>query len=208
MKPKSGPTKKGHLSEDEHGLWVHTASTVAPLKRKKGRVIPAAEALSGDGAGRRPSAGEKPAPAADAQSHRVMPVKPAAAKKAPPLAEFDRKKERRIRSGRTEIEARIDLHGMTLDEALPALRSFLHRAAGQGRRTVLVITGKGAPARRAADTPLDDVIAHRPRGVLRRHVPMWLAEPELRALVVSFTTAAPQHGGEGAIYVHLRNMKR
>lgn len=38
------------------------------------------------------------------------------------------------------------------------------------------------------------------------HAPMprWLAEPELRSIVVSYTTAAPNHGGEGALYIQLR----
>jgi DNA-nicking Smr family endonuclease len=35
-------------------------------------------------------------------------------------------------------------------------------------------------------------------------VPRWLAEPDLRPYIVSFTTAAAKHGGEGALYVHLR----
>jgi DNA-nicking Smr family endonuclease len=44
--------------------------------------------------------------------------------------------------------------------------------------------------------------------VLRKNVPLWLAEPELRAIVVSFTTAAVPHGGEGALYIQLRNPGR
>jgi DNA-nicking Smr family endonuclease len=35
-------------------------------------------------------------------------------------------------------------------------------------------------------------------------VPRWLGEPELAGIVISFTTAAIRHGGEGALYVHLR----
>ena len=46
------------------------------------------------------------------------------------------------------------------------------------------------------------------RGVLKRNVPMWLAEPELRAIVVSFATAAIPHGGEGALYIQLRKPER
>ena len=46
------------------------------------------------------------------------------------------------------------------------------------------------------------------RGVLRRSVPQWLSEPELRAVVLSFTTASLRHGGEGALYVQLRKGSR
>jgi DNA-nicking Smr family endonuclease len=44
--------------------------------------------------------------------------------------------------------------------------------------------------------------------VLKRNVPRWLEEPDVRSIVVSYTTAAIQHGGEGAIYVHLRARHR
>jgi DNA-nicking Smr family endonuclease len=37
---------------------------------------------------------------------------------------------------------------------------------------------------------------------------MWLGEPELRAIVVSFATAAIPHGGEGALYIQLRKPDR
>jgi DNA-nicking Smr family endonuclease len=44
----------------------------------------------------------------------------------------------------------------------------------------------------------------RPRGVLRRNVPRWLAAPGLAPLVISYATAHIRHGGEGALYVRLR----
>ncbi|NJR13649.1 MAG: universal stress protein [Phyllobacteriaceae bacterium] len=50
---------------------------------------------------------------------------------------------RKIARGKLVIEARIDLHGMTQDEAHGLLLSFLARAAQRHLRTVLVITGKG-----------------------------------------------------------------
>ena len=48
----------------------------------------------------------------------------------------------------------------------------------------------------------------RDRGVLRRNVPRWLAEPELRMIVVGYTSAHARHGGEGAFYVQLRNPEK
>jgi DNA-nicking Smr family endonuclease len=122
---------------------------------------------------------------------------------------LDRRKARRVGSGRVEIEARIDLHGMTQSEAHPALRRFLLKAHADGRRWVLVITGKGAPLDRSLNRSTarfdgSDGADDAPRGVLRRNVPFWLAEPELRSIVVGFTSAAIRHGGEGALYVQLR----
>jgi DNA-nicking Smr family endonuclease len=45
------------------------------------------------------------------------------------------------------------------------------------------------------------------RGVLRRQVPLWLALPDLRSLVVGFEEAHVAHGGEGALYVRLRRAR-
>ena len=59
---------------------------------------------------------------------------------------------------------------------------------------MLVITGKGG----ARDSE---------RGVLKRQVPMWLALPEFRGLVVGFDDAAIGHGGEGALYVRVRQAR-
>lgn len=69
---------------------------------------------------------------------------------------------------------------------------------------VLVITGKGREADEDRHAPFD-MFQERDRGVLRRNVPRWLAEPELRSIVVGYTSAHVKHGGDGAFYVQLRN---
>ena len=121
---------------------------------------------------------------------------------APAPIALERRKARKLSSGRIEIDGRIDLHGMRQSEAHDALRRFLKRGHAEGKRWVLVITGKGAPARTALDERLEREGIE--RGVLRRNVPRWLGEPELAGIVIGFTTAAIRHGGEGALYVHLR----
>ncbi len=97
---------------------------------------------------------------------------------------------------------------MRQSEAHPALRRFLLKAHADGRRWVLVITGKGAPRGRSEEPEDAGYGREEERGVLRRNVPRWLAEPELRAIVVGFTAAAIRHGGEGALYVQLRRRER
>lgn len=103
---------------------------------------------------------------------------------------IDSKTRVRLAKGRLPIEGKIDLHGLTQVDAHGLLLSFLHRAYGDGRRFVLVVTGKGS--------------SHGSEGVLRRAVPAWLATPPFRALVHSHEDAARQHGGSGAIYIRLR----
>ncbi|HLK82080.1 MAG TPA: Smr/MutS family protein [Xanthobacteraceae bacterium] len=107
-----------------------------------------------------------------------------------------RKEKQKLAKGRTSVDARIDLHGMTQAEAYGALRRLLHRSQANGAKFVLVITGKGLPN-----------ASRRERGVLRRHVPMWLALPEFRRYVLGFDVADAGHGGEGALYVRLRKAK-
>ena len=110
----------------------------------------------------------------------------------------------KIATGKVEVEARIDLHGLRQRDAHLRLRAFLIEAHARGHKTVLVITGKGG------EEPADrygELAGERQRGVLRRNVPQWLGEPELRAIVLSFTQAGVRHGGAGALYVQLRKSR-
>ena len=61
----------------------------------------------------------------------------------PPLAPLGRRERSQLSRGRKEIEARLDLHGMTQTRAHRALSGFLQRAHHEGLTFVLVITGKG-----------------------------------------------------------------
>jgi DNA-nicking Smr family endonuclease len=212
-RPLKKPDKRGHdLSAEERALWEHAARTLKPIKGK-GRVH-AAQETDAPAAPPRAHAHEKaektPVHRASAAPVRVparaAPLLPPPA--APPLSDLDRRKARKIGTGKVEIDGRIDLHGMRQAEAHAALRRFLMRAYAEGRRWLLIITGKGAPLRRGEDD--EGLVGVRPdeRGVLKRNVPRWLAEPELRAIVVGFTTAAIRHGGEGALYVQLRRRDR
>lgn len=225
-KSGKGRGRRG-LSDEDAALWEHTAQSVTQAQRLKSRVHPATEALA-EADGQAPSRPALRHETRVVDHHRPLPVqkpqpiaaKPQPAAKTPPIADFDRKKARKIGAGHIDIDARIDLHGLRQSEAHAALRRFIVSAQARGCRWVLVITGKGAPGRGtgSASDLRDAEAAHRSwlgghigegeRGVLRRNVPRWLAEPELRACVVSYTAAAIRHGGDGALYVHLRNAVR
>lgn len=194
-----------HLSKEEEALWEHTAQSLVPLRRGKARVHGAEEVISKPSSRAVVHTDEEPKHKPPTKEETRKQAAAKQSKKPPPLADFDRNAARKIRSGQTEIEARIDLHGMRQSEALAALRRFLLTSQSRGLRWVLVITGKGAPLRRGES--FEELLVAHERGVLRKNVPRWLAEPELRAVVVSFKTAAIQHGGEGAIYVQLRSRR-
>ncbi len=98
-----------------------------------------------------------------------------------------------MKRGRLPVEATLDLHGHTQDEAHAALGAFLAAAEARALRCVLVITGKG----------LTKVTG----GVLRNQVPRWLNEPANRARILAFDYAQPKHGGLGALYVLMRRKR-
>jgi DNA-nicking Smr family endonuclease len=202
---RGGGKRSGSHPDDDHDLWQYAAATIEPLKRAKGRFHPASDAAKTAVSKPKASAPERhvakhvaPSPPPVAPGKKPRPL-------APELALFDRNSVRKIRGGRLEIEARVDLHGMRQHEAHAALKRFLVSCQSRGLRYVLIITGKGKPVGSAA-THIGE--GDRERGILRRNVPRWLDEPDLRTIVVSFATAAIQHGGEGAIYVHLRSKNR
>ena len=186
----SAPSRrKRALSEEERALWESVAKQVKPL-RKKPAAAKAHAAVS--------------EPATHHAATKSIPVKPVTSVKpapaprphVPPLAPIGRRERAKLSRGRQEIDARLDLHGMTQLRAHRVLFAFLQRAHSDGLTFVLVITGKGKVGGLESE-----------RGVLRRQVPEWLSLPEFRSLVVGFEEAHIGHGGEGALYVRVRRAR-
>jgi DNA-nicking Smr family endonuclease len=181
------PRRKRSLSEEESALWESVAKQTKPLRKKPRAAKPeTVEAASV------PKAVTPPKPPALAKILRApKPEAPA----APPLAPLGRRERSQLSRGRKQIDARLDLHGLTQTRAHHALSGFLHRAHHDGLTFVLIITGKGKMGTESE------------RGVLRRQVPHWLSLPEFRSLVVGFEEAHIGHGGEGALYVRIRRAR-
>ncbi len=114
--------------------------------------------------------------------------------------DMDSKAYGRLKRGKLVPEGRLDLHGMTLEEAHPALIGFILSAQARGQRLVLVITGKGQ-----REDPYDPM--PRRRGVLKTQVPQWLKMAPLAPLVLQVSEAHIRHGGTGALYVYLRRSR-
>lgn len=111
---------------------------------------------------------------------------------------LDRKSEERLRKGQIVIEAQIDLHGLSQNDAYDALMAFITRKRAQGLRNLLIITGKG----KAKSSQHHWFFGH--RSVLREAVPQWLSEGTMRNIVLRYTHAHRKDGGTGAYYVILR----
>lgn len=126
-----------------------------------------------------------PAEKPQEKPQRTRALAPARPRSTPPA---DRGGEKRVRRGRVELDATLDLHGHTQVSARAALARHILHACAHGARAVIVVTGSG----RAGD------------GVLKRRLPEWLSEPDLRAQVTGFAQAHRKHGGGGAYYVFLK----
>lgn len=114
--------------------------------------------------------------------------------------QMDSKAFGKLKRGKLIPEGKIDLHGMTLAQAHPALSHFILTSQARGLRLVLVITGKGS-----FEDPYDP--APRRRGVIKSQVPQWLRMPPVSGVVMQVAQAHRKHGGEGAFYVYLRRIR-
>jgi DNA-nicking Smr family endonuclease len=101
----------------------------------------------------------------------------------------DPKLDRAAASRRIAIDRTLDLHGMTQAEAHRLLHQFILRAAGDGVRLALIITGKGRPSQ---------------PGVLRARFLDWVETPPLKGAIARVAPARPRDGGAGAFYVFLK----
>ena len=176
------------LSEEEIELWLGVTASVA---RRAGSTLPGRLA--------EPEPVPVPKAAPLPQMSRLAPPPKTA---APVLGVLERKLKQKLSRGKMAADAAIDLHGFRQAEAYAALLRFLHRAHHDGARVVLVVTGKGGRRSDGFDMAGGEI------GVLKRSVPLWLALPEFRPLVVGCEEAGRPHGGAGALYVRLRRRSR
>lgn len=184
-KPKS---VSGILDQEDRALWAHVTKSVAPLTNKQSQTNEPSRPI-----------GPHDQPKILERAHQA-PIVPDKITPTPLTYEhgqapgLDKRTQMRLRRGQVVVEARLDLHGMTQAEAHDRLYQFLQAAYAHGKRSVLVITGKGL--RRNGEI-----------GVLRRAVPGWLNQPPVRDWIKAFDHAAPRDGGEGALYILLRRRK-
>jgi DNA-nicking Smr family endonuclease len=205
----NSPSRKRPLTAEEAELWAFAMREAKALRRERVRHAAAANRAQGSAALSAPPAAPEMSRTSSVQKKAAAPAPPTTtrhptsepAKSPPPLARYNERERRKLARDTELIDARLDLHGMRQREAHGALKRFLLACHARGDRHVLVITGKGAPG---SGTISASHYAVDERGVLRRLVPHWLAESDLRGLVVSYTPASVRHGGDGALYVRLR----
>jgi DNA-nicking Smr family endonuclease len=99
---------------------------------------------------------------------------------------------RKLRRGHWLIQNEIDLHGLTVAEARPALVEFLNECLRDGLRCVRIIHGKGLGSKNGEP-------------VLKRKVASWLMQ---REEIFAFCQARRTEGGGGAAVVLLKGGAR
>lgn len=99
---------------------------------------------------------------------------------------------RKFRLGQYDIEARLDLHKLSIDQARQEVFRFLRECTHYELRTVMILHGKG-------DRHPDKI------ATIKSHIAVWLPQIEE---VMAFHSAQRHHGGTGAVYVMLKKGDR
>ena len=97
---------------------------------------------------------------------------------------------KKLRAGKLPIESRLDLHGLSIEEARLQLTGFMEECRQSGYRHVIIIHGKGFRSQN--------------RPVIKPMVNRWLRQADE---VLAFCSAQPKDGGTGAVYVLLRRTR-
>ena len=160
-------------------VWKSYTQTVKAVRKKAAKPLLAK------------TAPEKNMARKAAEKHPVQIPKSVAATALTTAATLERAREKAMRQGDIEIDARLDLHGMTQAQAFEALAVFMQRCAKTGQRHLLIITGKGRDG----------------AGVLRAQLKNWLGQLPQAPAILALRPASVRHGGAGAFYVLLRKPK-
>ena len=181
------------MSEDELDLFYKEMADVQPLSRREERVLPRPDKSPSPGLLYRRESAQR-AQGMD-ESHLptafVEPVRPEA------IISFKRDGIqngvfRRLQRGAYEIEAMLDLHGLTVEQARHEVYVFIHDCLRYDVRSALISHGKGQ--RNKDQIPLL-------KSFLARWLPLF---PE----VMAFHSAQKWHRGAGAAYVLLRKSEK
>ncbi|MFK7836964.1 MAG: Smr/MutS family protein [Sulfitobacter sp.] len=192
--------QNGRLNDDDLDLWRKVTERTEKLDLKS-LFTPEIDASTPPAPALRKAKSivlGQPTPKPRRSAHDLVPSLPDQMSRA--KVQMDQKSFGKMKRGKLKPEGRIDLHGMTLDRAHPALSRFIMSAHKSGKRLVLVITGKGKERDTGGPIPVR-------YGVLRHQVPQWLSIPPMSAVVLQVSQAHISHGGGGAYYVYLRRQR-
>ena len=187
------PPKTGQPSSDDAALWEQVTKSVTELPSRHNAVFLKEDVrTAAESAPTGAKATNKPVAKQPRKAPSIKPLAtPPADLRLGESSGIDRSNARRLQRGQMDLEDRLDLHGLSKQQAHRQLISFISRAVQQNLRHVLVITGKGRDG----------------QGVLRHEVPLWLKDAPLAGYINAISQAQPQDGGAGALYIRLKRKR-
>ena len=105
---------------------------------------------------------------------------------------LDNKTKKQMKSNKLACDAIIDLHGKTEIQAYELIKNFIKDSYFNNSKSIIIITGKGKNC----------------KGKLKLKTPLWLRSESLSKFVVGFETMPHNKGGEGALFVKLKNKNK
>ncbi len=100
------------------------------------------------------------------------------------------------------ITKKLDLHGNSLDEANKKVKKFIIKSFEEGHKKLLIVTGKGLRSK-----VYNDIYRSKKMSVLKHSVPEYIKHDEdLLHRIDKIENASLKDGGEGAIYIYLKNL--
>lgn len=113
----------------------------------------------------------------------------------------DKEKDKKILP--TGTKKTLDLHGFSLNEANTAVHEALEDCFFKGIKALKIITGKGSRSK-----SFNDPYKSKDLSILKNSVPEYIQNSDLKKYVIRITESDPSDGGQGAIYVFLKNKFR
>ena len=105
---------------------------------------------------------------------------------------LDDKIKKQMKSNKLTFDAMVDLHGKTEIQAYEIIKDFIKDSYLNNLKNIIIITGKGSNG----------------KGILKLKTPLWLKSEGLSEYVVGFETMPHSKGGEGALFVKLKNKNK
>ena len=105
---------------------------------------------------------------------------------------IDNKIKKQIKNNKFGFDAIVDLHGKTEIQAYESIKNFIKNCYFNNFKRVIIVTGKGPNS----------------KGKLKLKTPLWLKSEDLSKYIVGFETMPHNKGGEGALFVQLKNKNK
>ena len=111
-------------------------------------------------------------------------------------------KENKISQNDNRIK-KLDLHGLSLDEANKIVKKFIIDSFNKNYKKILIITGKGSRSKSHNNPYISSKLS-----VLKYSVPEFIENhKDLKNKIIKISKADLIDGGEGAFYVFLKKSK-